>query len=125
MISIGLIYDSINNNAALAVVEKSDTKVDVMAINEFNCHNTHNNMENMLSSIFQNYLNGLFVISFKKIDSFQFESASNADLKKQIQRKSPYRLLNKLNSIYTYADILNSNEIQALKLAIDNIDNFN
>jgi hypothetical protein len=70
-------------------------------------------------------LNGFFIISFKKIDWIQFESESNAELKKQIQRKAPYRLLKKLNGIYTYADMLNSNEIQALKLAIDNIDNFN
>jgi hypothetical protein len=70
-------------------------------------------------------LNSLFVVSFKKIDSIQFESASNGDVKQQIQRNAPYRLLKKLNGIYTYADMLNSNEIKALKLAIDNIDNFN
>ena len=125
LVSIGLIYSASNNNAAFAVVEKSDNELDVMAINEFACYDSHDNIENILGSIFQNYLNSLIVISFKKIDSIQFESASNGDVKQQIQRNAPYRLLKKLNGIYTYADMLNSNEIQALKLAIDNIDNLN
>ena len=64
LISLGLIYSYSNNTVAFAVDDNTSYKLNVMGINEFLGQNILNKIEHFISSIFQNHLNHLFVITF-------------------------------------------------------------